>query len=55
MLRHEDLFCGLKKRRQEDAASLEQRPKLRSQGYGAGAATDHLWQEGLRLRPLTDV
>ena len=39
-------------RRKEEDKSLEQRPKLSSQGYGAGAATDHLWREGLRVRHL---
>ena len=38
--------------RKEEDKSLEQRPKLSSQGYGAGAATDHLWREGLRVRHL---
>eukprot|EP00434_Breviolum_minutum_P013047 symbB.v1.2.011495.t1/scaffold772.1/size165093/2 len=38
---------------EEEDKSLEQRPKLSSQGYGAGAATDHLWREGLRVRYLS--
>eukprot|EP00435_Cladocopium_sp_Y103_P010471 s3049_g2.t1 len=38
-----------------DEKFLEQRPKLSSQGTGSGAATDHVWQEGLRVRYLSPV
>eukprot|EP00931_Biecheleriopsis_adriatica_P048121 TRINITY_DN27795_c0_g1_i1.p1 TRINITY_DN27795_c0_g1~~TRINITY_DN27795_c0_g1_i1.p1 ORF type:complete len:450 (-),score=62.25 TRINITY_DN27795_c0_g1_i1:19-1236(-) len=34
-------------------APLEQRPKLSLQGQGPGAATDHVWQEGVRVRYLS--
>ncbi|CAL1163843.1 unnamed protein product [Cladocopium goreaui] len=40
---------------EEEEKFLEQRPKLSSQGSGSGAATDHVWQEGLRVRYLSPV
>ena len=43
---------GLGASLEEEEKFLEQRPKLSSQGSGSGAATDHVWQEGLRVRLL---
>eukprot|EP00439_Symbiodinium_sp_Y106_P040329 s931_g4.t4 len=40
---------------EEDASTLEQRPKLSNQGYGPGAATDHVWREGVQVRYLSPV
>lgn len=40
---------------EEDADTLEQRPKLSNQGYGPGSATDHVWREGVQVRYLSPV
>merc|ERR1712232_1398473 len=36
-----------------EAGPLEQRPKVSSQGEGPGAATDHVWAPGVRVRYLS--
>lgn len=38
---------------EEATGPLEQRPKLSVQGGGPGAATDHIWKEGVRVRYLS--
>lgn len=38
-----------------EAGNLEQRPKISVQGEGPGAATDHVWQPGVRVRYLSPV
>lgn len=36
-----------------EAGPLEQRPKVSAQGHGPGAATDHVWKPGVRVRYLS--
>mmetsp|Transcript_46493 Transcript_46493/g.149365 ORF Transcript_46493/g.149365 Transcript_46493/m.149365 type:complete len:459 (-) Transcript_46493:51-1427(-) len=36
-----------------EAGLLEQRPKVSAQGEGPGAATDHIWRPGVRVRYLS--
>lgn len=36
-----------------EAGSLDQRPKMSAQGDGPGAATDHIWRPGVRVRYLS--
>ncbi|CAK9089044.1 [NU+] prion formation protein 1, partial [Durusdinium trenchii] len=40
---------------EEEECGLQQRPKLSAQGDGAGSATDHVWEDGLRVRYLSPV
>lgn len=38
-----------------EAGPLDQRPKMSAQGDGPGAATDHIWRPGVRVRYLTPM
>merc|ERR1719336_2204634 len=38
-----------------EAGPLEQQPKISAQGEGPGAATDHVWRPGVRVRYLSPV